>query len=244
MSPVFAVAVRELRAYFATPLAPVFTIIFLLLAGAANFYIAGFFESGQADLQGFFRLHSWLYLLLVPAVAMPLWAEERKSGTLELLFTQPIATWQAVLGKYLAAWGFVAVALALTVPLWITVNWLGSPDNGVIFASYLGSLLLAGAYLALGSCMSAITRSQVVAFILTVLLLLLNLLAGSRLAVDFIRGLLPPSGVDALTGFSFLTHFEAIIRGVLDLRDVSYFLLTILAWLCATVLVLNLRKAD
>ena len=244
MSPVPAVAARELRAYFATPLAPVFTIIFLLLAGAANFYVAGFFEAGQADLQGFFRLHPWLYLLLVPSVAMPLWAEERKTGTLELLLTQPIATWQAVLGKYLAAWAFVALALALTFPLWLTVEWLGEPDNGVIFASYLGSLLLAGAYLAIGSCMSAITRSQVVAFILTVMLLLVNLLAGSRLAVDFIRGLLPQSGVDALTGFSFLTHFEAITRGVLDLRDVCYFLLAIAAWLTATVLVIHIRKAD
>ena len=244
MSPVFAIAKRELRGYFATPLAPVFIVIFLLLAGVLTFYVGGFFEGGQADLQSFFRYHPWLYLLLVPAVSMPLWAEERKSGTLELLLTQPVATWQAVLGKFLAAWAFVALALALTFPMWITVNWLGSPDNGVIFASYLGSLLMAGAYLAVGSCLSATTRSQVVAFILTVMACLLLLLAGFPLALDPLRVLLPQSAIDAVSGLSFLTHFQAILRGVLDLRDVSYFLLAILAWLTATVLVINIRKAD
>jgi len=244
MSPVFAIARRELRGYFATPLAAVFIIIFLLLAGVATFYLGGFFEAGQADLQAFFRFHPWLYLLLVPAVSMPLWAEERKSGTLELLFTQPVASWQAVLGKFLAAWVFVALALALTFPLWITVNWLGSPDNGVILASYCGSLLMAGAYLAVGSCLSATTRSQVVAFILTVMACLLLLLAGFPLALDPLRMLLPQGAIDAVSGLSFLTHFQAITRGVLDLRDVSYFLLAILAWLTATVLVINIRKAD
>jgi ABC-2 type transport system permease protein len=244
MSPVFAIARRELRGYFATPLAPVFIVIFLLLAGVATFYAGGFFEAGHADLQAFFRFHPWLYLLLVPAVSMPLWAEERKTGTLELLLTQPVATWQAVLGKFLAAWAFVAVALALTFPIWITVNWLGSPDNGVILASYLGSLLMAGAYLAVGSCLSATTRSQVVAFILTVMICLLLLLAGFPLALDPLRSLLPQPAIDAVMGLSFLTHFQAIMRGVLDLRDVSYFLLAIAAWLTATVLVINIRKAD
>ena len=244
MSPVFAIARRELRAYFATPLAPVFIVIFLLLAGVITFYVGGFYEAGQADLQSFFRFHPWLYLLLVPAVSMPLWAEERKSGTLELLLTQPVASWQAVLGKYFAAWAFVAFALMLTFPLWITVNWLGDPDNGVILASYLGSLLMAGAYLAVGSCLSATTRSQVVAFILTVMACLLLLLAGFPLALDPLRGVLPQSAIDAVSDLSFLTHFQAITRGVLDLRDVSYFLLAILAWLIATVLVINIRKAD
>jgi len=244
MSPVFAIARRELRGYFASPLAPVFIVIFLLLAGVITFYVGGFFEGGQADLQSFFRFHPWLYLLLVPAVSMPLWAEERKSGTLELLLTQPVATWQAVLGKYLAAWAFVAIALALTFPMWITVNWLGSPDNGVIFASYLGSLLMAGAFLAVGSCLSATTRSQVVAFILTVMTCLLLLLAGFPLALDPLHGLLPQPAIDAVMGISFLTHFQAIMRGVLDLRDVSYFVLAIAAWLTATVLVINIRKAD
>jgi ABC-2 type transport system permease protein len=244
MSPVLAVARRELRAYFATPLAPVFTIIFLLLTGAATFYLANFFETGQADLQGFFILHPWLYLLLVPAVSMPLWAEESRSGTIELLFTQPLAIWQAVLGKFLAAWAFIAFALALTFPLWITVNWLGSPDNGVIVAGYLGSLLLAGSFLALGCCMSAITRSQVVAFILTVLTLCVGLVAGNKIAIDALSGFLPQPAAEALIGFSLLTHFQAITRGVLDLRDVIYFVLAIVAWLVATVLVLEYKRAD
>lgn len=244
MSPVLAIARRELRGYFATPLAAVFIVIFLLLAGAATFYLGGFFEAGQADLQVFFRFHPWLYLLLVPAVAMALWAEERKTGTLELLLTQPVHTWQAVLGKFLAAWAFVALALALTFPLWITVNWLGDPDNGVILASYLGSLLMAGAYLAVGSCLSATTRSQVVAFILTILACLLLLLAGFPMALDPLRAFLPQSAVDAASGLSFLTHFQAIMRGVLDLRDVLYFLLAIATFLAATVLVIEIRKGD
>jgi ABC-2 type transport system permease protein len=244
LSPALAIARRELRAYFATPLAAVFIVIFLLLAGAATFYAGGFFEAGQADLQVFFRFHPWLYLLLVPAVAMALWAEERKSGTLELLLTQPVRTWQAVLGKFLAAWAFVALALALTFPLWLTVNWLGDPDNGVIFASYLGSLLMAGAYLAVGSCLSATTRSQVVAFILTILVCLVLLLAGFPLVLDPLRAFLPQSAVDAASGMSFVTHYQAIMRGVLDLRDVLFFLFTIVAWLLATVLVIEIRKAD
>jgi ABC-2 type transport system permease protein len=244
VSPVLAVARRELRAYFATPLAAVFIVIFLLLSGAATFYLGGFFETGQADLQVFFRFHPWLYLLLVPAVAMALWAEERRSGTLELLLTQPLHTWQAVLGKFLAAWAFIAIALALTFPLWLTVNWLGDADNGVILASYLGSLLMAGAYLSVGSCLSATTRSQVVAFILTILACLLLLLAGFPLALEPLRSFLPQGAVDAASALSFLTHFQAIMRGVLDLRDVLYFLLAILSWLVATVLVIEIRKAD
>jgi ABC-2 type transport system permease protein len=244
MSPVLAIARRELRSYFATPLAPVFIVIFLLLSGVATFYAGGFFEAGQADLQAFFRFHPWLYLLLVPAVSMPLWAEERKTGTLELMLTQPVAVWQAVLGKFVAAWAFLALALALSFPIWLTVNWLGSPDNGVILASYLGSLLMAGAFLAVGSCLSATTRSQVVAFILTVMACLLLLLAGFPLALDPLRGVLSQPAIDAVSGLSFLTHFRAITRGVLDLRDVSYFLLAITAWLSATVLVIHIRKAD
>jgi ABC-2 type transport system permease protein len=244
MSPVLAIARRELRSYFATPLAPVFIVIFLLLSGVATFYAGGFFEAGQADLQAFFRFHPWLYLLLVPAVSMPLWAEERKTGTLELMLTQPVAVWQAVLGKFAAAWTFLALALSLSFPIWLTVNWLGSPDNGVILASYLGSLLMAGAFLAVGSCLSATTRSQVVAFILTVMACLLLLLAGFPLALDPLRGVLSQPAIDAVSGLSFLTHFRAITRGVLDLRDVCYFLLAITAWLGATVLVIHIRKAD
>ncbi|MFM2287116.1 MAG: hypothetical protein RL684_259, partial [Pseudomonadota bacterium] len=174
---------RELHSYFATPVAYVFIVIFLLLSGAFTFYLGNFYERGQADLQPFFNFHPWLYLFLVPAVSMRLWAEERKSGTIELLLTLPVTMWQAVLGKFLAAWAFIGIALALTFPIWLTVNYLGSPDNGVIFASYLGSLLMAGAFLAIGSCLSASTRNQVVAFILTVVTCFLLLLAGFPLVL-------------------------------------------------------------
>jgi ABC-2 type transport system permease protein len=244
MSPAFAIYRREFAAYFASPLAAVFIVIFLMLASAFAFYFGGFFEAGQADLQAFFRFHPWLYLLLVPSVSMGLWAEERKSGTLELLLTQPVTLWQAVLGKFFAAWTFLALALCLTFPMWITVAWLGAPDNGVIFASYLGSLLMAGAFLAIGGCLSAATRSQVLAFILAVLVCLLFLLAGFPLALDPLRPFLSQGAIDAVGALSFLTHFQAILRGVLDLRDVLFFVLTIGAWLCATVLVIEIRKAD
>ena len=244
MRPMLAVFRRELVAYFATPLAPVFIVIFLLLAGAFTVYLGDFLEAGQADLQAFFRFHPWLYLLLVPALAMGLWADERRNGTLELLLTQPLPLWQAVLGKFFAAWALVALALALTFPMWITVNWLGEPDNGMIVASYLGSLLMAGAYLAIGSCLSATSRSPVLAFILIVLACLVFLLAGFPLVLAPLRTLLPQPAVDGAAALSFLTHFQAITRGVLDLRDLGFFLLTILAWLLATVVVLELRRAE
>lgn len=244
MSAVLSVFRREFAAYFATPLAVVFLVIFLVLAGAFTFYLGNFYESGQADLQPFFSFHPWLYLLLAPAVAMRLWAEERKTGTLELLLTLPLTLWQAVLGKFLAAWAFLGLALALTFPMWITVAWLGEPDHGVILASYLGSWLMAGAFLAIGGALSAATRSQVVAFILSVVVCLLLLLAGFPMALDVVRGWAPLPLVDAVAGLSFLTHFQAITRGVLDLRDVVFFLLCIGAWLLATVLVIDLKKAD
>lgn len=244
MSAVLSVFRREFAAYFATPLAVVFLVIFLVLAGAFTFYLGNFYESGQADLQPFFSFHPWLYLLLAPAVAMRLWAEERKTGTLELLLTLPLTLWQAVLGKFLAAWAFLGLALALTFPMWVTVAWLGDPDHGVILASYLGSWLMAGAFLAIGGALSAATRSQVVAFILSVVVCLLLLLAGFPMALDVVRGWAPLPLVDAVAGLSFLTHFQAITRGVLDLRDVVFFLLCIGAWLLATVLVIDLKKAD
>lgn len=244
MNAVSAIFRREFGSYFATPLALVFLIIFLMLAAVFPFYLGAFFETGQADLQAFFRFHPWLYLLLVPAVAMRLWAEERKSGTLELLLTQPVQPWQAVAGKFLAAWAFLAVALALTFPIWITVAWLGDPDHGVIVASYVGSWLMAGAFLAVGGCLSAVTRSQVIAFILAVVACLLMLLAGFPLALDAVRGVAPQSVVDAISAVSFLTHFQAITSGVLDLRDVVFFVLAIAAWLAATVLVIDLKKGD
>jgi ABC-2 type transport system permease protein len=244
MAEVAAVFRREFASYFATPLFLVFVIIFLVLAGAFTFYLGGFYERGQADLAPFFSYHPWLYLFLVPAIAMRLWAEERRSGTLELLLTQPLQPWQAVTGKFLAAWAFLALALALTFPLWITVNYLGHPDNGVIIAAYVGSLLMGGAFLAIGSCLSATTRSQVIAFILTVVVCFGLLLAGYPLVLNVFRGWAPNGVVEAVASLSLLTHFESIEKGVLDLRDVLYFLMTIGFWLYATTLVLELRKAD
>ncbi len=244
MSAILTVFKRELRSYFATPVAYVFIVIFLVLSGAFTFYLGNFYERGQADLMPFFSFHPWLYLFLVPAVSMRLWSEERKSGTIELLLTLPITMWQAVMGKFLAAWAFIGIALALTFPLWITVNYLGDPDNGVIFASYLGSLLMAGAFLAIGSCVSAATRNQVVAFILTVVACFLLIMAGFPLVLDAFRAWAPQGLVDAIASLSFLTHFVSISKGVIDLRDLLYFVLMIGFWLYASAIVIDLKKAD
>jgi ABC-2 type transport system permease protein len=244
MSAITTVFRRELRSYFVTPVAYVFIVIFLILSGAFTFYLGNFYERGQADLQPFFTFHPWLYLFLVPAVSMRLWSEERKSGTIELLLTLPLTMWQAVVGKFLAAWAFIAIALVLTFPIWITVNYLGDPDNGVILAGYVGSLLMAGAFLAIGSCLSAATRNQVVAFILTVVLCFLLLLAGFPMVLDFFRSWAPQGIVDAIAGLSFLTHFASIGKGVLDLRDIIYFVLMIGVWLYASAVVIDLKKAD
>ena len=230
--------------YFATPLAYVFILIFLILANAFTFYLGGFYERGQADLDPFFSFHPWLYLFLIPAISMKLWSEERKSGSIELLMTQPVTLWQAVLGKFLAAWIFTALALALTFPLWITVNYLGHPDNGAILAAYLGSLLLAGGFLSVGSCMSALTRNQVVAFILGVVACFAFLLAGFPLVLDLFRSWAPQWLTDAVASLSFLTHYESIAKGVIDLRDLLYFAMLIGFFLLATVIALDLRKAD
>jgi ABC-2 type transport system permease protein len=235
---------RELASYFATPLAYVFILIFLVLASAFTFYMGGFYERGQADLDPFFTFHPWLYLFLIPALSMRLWAEERKSGTIELLMTQPLTLWEAVLGKFLAAWLFTALALALTFPLWLTVNYLGKPDNGAILAAYLGSLLLAGGFLAIGSCMSALTRNQVVAFILGVVACFAFLLAGFPMVLDLFRAWAPVWLVDAVASLSFLTHFESIVKGVIDVRDLLYFAMLIGFFLLATTITLELRKAD
>jgi ABC-2 type transport system permease protein len=235
---------RELASYFATPLAYVFILIFLVLANAFTFYLGGFFERGQADLQWFFYWHPWLYLFLIPAISMRLWAEERKSGSIELLMTQPVTLWEAVLGKYFAAWLFAALALALTFPIWITVNYLGRPDNGTILAAYIGSLLLAGSYLAIGSCMSALTNNQVIAFILGVVACFLVLMAGFPLVLDAFRSWAPQWLVDAVASLSFLTHFDSIKKGVIDVRDLLYFGMLSAFFLLATSIALDLRKAQ
>jgi ABC-2 type transport system permease protein len=235
---------RELAGYFATPLAYVFILIFLLLANGFTFQLGGFFERGQADLQPFFYWHPWLYLFLIPAVSMRLWAEERKSGSIELLMTQPVTLWEAVLGKYLAAWIFAGLALALTFPLWITVNYLGKPDNGAILAAYVGSLLLAGGYLSIGSCMSAVTNNQVIAFILAVVTCFVVLLAGFPLVLDWFRDWTPQWLLDAIASLSFLTHFDSIKKGVIDVRDLLYFVMLSAFFLLATAIALDVRKAQ
>jgi ABC-2 type transport system permease protein len=244
MRNVTAVFRRELASYFATPVAYVFIIIFLLLSGIFTFYLGGFYERGQADLAPFFNFHPWLYLFLIPAISMRMWAEERKSGTIELLMTLPISLAQAVWGKFLAAWCFAGIALALTFPIWLTVNYLGNPDNGAIAAAYVGSLLVSGGFLAIGSCMSALTRNQVIAFILTALLCFFILLSGWPLVLDVVRDWAPTAVVDAIASLSFLSHFESISKGVIDLRDVLYFALMIGCWLLATGIVLDIKKAN
>ena len=243
MANVWIIYKRELSAYFGTPIAYVFLAIFVFLSGIFAFYIGNFFERGQADLQAFFQFHPWLYLFLIPALSMRLWAEERRAGTIELLFTLPVTMTEVVLGKFLAAWKFTAIALSLTFPLWITVNYLGDPDNGVILAGYAGSLLMAGAFLAIGSCMSALTRNQVIAFVVSGVVCLGFVLSGFPLVLDFVGAIAPAIVVDAVRSFSFLTHFQAIGKGVLDAGDVIYFASLIVFWLFLNAVVIEWRKA-
>lgn len=233
---------REFGAYFSTPLAYVFIVIFLALSGAFTFYMGYFFERGQADLQAFFTFHPWLYLVFVPAVSMRLWAEERKGGTIELLMTLPISTAQVVIGKFLAAWAFIGIALALTFPIWITINYLGSPDNGVAFAGYLASFIMAGAFLSIGACVSAATKNQVIAFILAAVVGFLFLTSGLEIVIAFFRGWAPAAVVDAVAGMSFLTHFSAITAGVIDLRDVLFFGSLMTVCLFINVLLVDTQK--
>lgn len=243
MSPLCTVYKRELSAYFSTPLAYIFIVIFLALAGAMTFFLGSFFERGQADLAPFFVFHPWLYLLLVPAISMRLWAEERKSGTIELLLTLPLTPAQAVLAKFFAAWTFAGIALALTLPIWITVNYLGRPDNGVIVASYIGSLFMAGAYLAIGSAFSALTKNQVIAFVLTAVVCLIFTVSGTPLVLNFFTGWAPANMVEAISNLSFISNFEAISKGVIDLVGIVYFASVITLFLFANVLLINLYKA-
>jgi ABC-2 type transport system permease protein len=217
LSRTLTVARREFRAYFATPLAAVFLVIFLFLAGFMTFNVGGLFERGQADLRPFFQFHPWLYLFLVPAVSMRLWAEERRTGTIELLTTLPFTVADLVLGKFIAAWGFTTVALLLTLPIWVTVAWLGDPDHGVIIVGYIASALLAGAFLAIGGCLSACTKNQVIAFVLCAVVCFLVLLAGFPAALDLVRSWLPPDIGEpvarALGSVSAMSHFDSMMRG-------------------------------
>lgn len=237
---------RELAAYFTTPVAYVFICIFLLLCGILTFYLGGFYSRGEATLgPSFFEYHPLLYILLIPAIAMRLWAEERKQGTIELLMTLPVTLPQLVLSKFLASWAFAGIALALTFPLWLTVNYLGDPDNGVIVASYLASWLMAGGYLAMGACVSAITKNQVIAFVLSVIVCLLFLITGVPAVGDFLASVIPSSTVvDAIRSFSFLSHFSSIARGVIDVRDLVFFASLIGVFLFMNAVVIELKKAD
>ena len=234
MSAMGAVFRREFSAYFATPIAFVFLIIFLFSIGIFTFYIGNFYNNGAADLSVFFGFHPWLYLFLIPALSMRLWAEEKRSGSIELLLTLPLPVWATVLGKFLAAWVFAGLALALTFPVWITVNYLGHPDNGVIVASYLGSFLMAGAYLSIGAAISSATSNQVIAFVVTLVVCFLFTVAGASAVMDAFQGWAPPALVEVVSSFSFLTHFTAITAGVIDLRD---------AFLYANMLIIDLTKS-
>jgi ABC-2 type transport system permease protein len=238
------IAKRELGAYFSSPLAYIFIVIFLLLCGFFTFMVGGFFERGEASLaRPFFDWHPWFYLFLVPAVGMRLWAEERRVGTIELLLTMPIAPWEAIVGKFLASWLFLALALVLTFPVVITVNYLGSPDNGAILCGYLGSWLMAGAYLAISCMTSSMTRTQVVSFIIALVICLFFILAGFPPVIRLLEGWAKPWLVDAITSFSVITHFEGLGRGVIDSRDILFFLSVIVFSLFTTSVILRGHRA-
>ncbi|WP_421994453.1 ABC transporter permease [Roseococcus sp.] len=243
MSAAMVVARREFAAYFATPVATVFIVIFLVLSGSLTFTLGGFFTRGQADLIPFFSFVPWLFLFLVPALTMRLWAEERRLGTIELLLTLPITAAQAVVGKFLAAWAFCAVALALTFPLWITINILGRPDNGVVLTGYLGCLLVAGAYLAIGAAISALTRNQVIAFVLAVAACFLFAAAGSPVVTEFLSANLPVLA-DVARGVSVNERFSGFTRGVVSARDILFFASFIGFWLFLNAVILEHKKAD
>ena len=242
MNGTLAIIRRELRGYFSTPLAYVFIVIFLILAGWFTFNFGNFYNGGQASLAPFFNYHPWLYLFLVPALSMRLWAEERKTGTIELLLTLPLEIWESVTGKFLAAWAFTTIAVSLTFPIWLTVNYLGNPDNTVIIVSYFGSLLMAGGFLAIGSCISALTKNQVIAFVISFVICLGFNLSGFPIVIDLFSGWATQVVVEVISSFTFLTHFNSILRGVIDFRDIVYFVTLIAFWLYGNILAIELTK--
>ena len=244
MNGLLSIYKREFTSYFVTPVAYVFIVIFLFMTGVFSFYLGAFYESNQADLEPFFRFHPWLYLFLIPAISMRLWSDERKSGTIELLMTLPVSITNTVVAKYLAAWSFTAIALFLTFPMWITVNYLGNPDNTVILASYIGSLIMAGGFLAIGSCISALTKSQVIAFVISVVICFMFILSGFPMVLDLFEDWAPQAVIDAIASFSFLTHFTSIKKGVIDIRDVIYFAALITFWLYVNVVIIENKKAN
>ena len=242
MSSIATIFKRELAGYFGTPVAYVFIVIFLFLTGMFTFYLGDFYKSGQADLRPFFTWHPWLYLFLIPALGMRLWAEERRTGTIELLMTLPVSVTQAVVGKFLAAWAFAGISLALTFPIWITVNYLGDPDNGLIVGGYFASLLMAGGFLAISGCLSALTKNQVIAFVVSVVVCFLFTVSGLPLVLDLFAGWAPQALVETIASFSFLANFNDMMRGVVDLRHIVYFVSLIAVWLFANVVVIEQTK--
>ncbi len=243
MSCTLAIFRRELAGYFRTPIAYVFLIIFVMLSGLFTFYIGNLYERGVADLQPFFIYLPWLFLILIPAISMRLWAEERRSGTIELLMTLPVTVWQAVIGKWLAGVVFVSVALLCTVPLWATVNYLGSPDNGVIAVSYAGGLVLAGVFMAIGSCMSAVTSNQVIAFVLAVAASFVFVTSGTPIVLNAVRAIAPEAVVTGVSALSALSQYDGLTRGMIELPTVIWALSMTGFWLLATVVAVDLKKA-
>ena len=235
---------REFAAYFTSPLAGIFLVIYLFMSAVLTFQMGGLYERGQADLRPFFQVQPWLDLFLVPALSMRLWAEDRRTGTIELLLTLPFSVRDLVLGKFLAAWAFACVALALTAPLWITVAWLGSPDHGTILVGYIASALMAGTFLAIGAFLSAFTKNQVIAFVLSGVACFLLMVIGFPMLLDFVSGWLPRTAVEAIAAMSVLTHFESMMRGVLDGRDVLYLVSVSEAFLFLNGIVVEWKKAE
>ena len=235
---------RELKGYFRTPLASIFLLVFLALSSGMTFFLGRFFERDQADLTAFFSWHPWLFLVLMPAIGMRLWAEERRSGTIELLITLPVTNTQLVVGKFLASWIFTLIALFLTMPIWITVNYLGEPDNHVILISYVGSWLMAGAFLALTSCLSALTKNQVIAFIISSISGFVLIMAGFNLVLSAVRSWSPNWITETISSMSFLSHFSRIQMGVFDLSTLIFFISMIILCLWINVQLVQVKKAD
>ena len=235
---------RELKGYFRTPLASIFLLVFFALSSGMSFFLGRFFERDQADLTAFFAWHPWLFLILMPAIGMRLWAEERRSGTIELLITLPVTNMQLVIGKFLASWIFTLIALILTMPIWVTVNYLGDPDNNVILISYIGSWLMAGAFLALTSCLSALTKNQVIAFIISSISGFVLIMAGFNLVLSSVRSWTPTWVTETIGSMSFLSHFSRIQMGVFDLRTLIFFVSMIILCIWINVQLVQIKKAD
>jgi len=243
MNGFIAVFKREFKSYFTTPLAYVFLVVFLFFSGYLTFK-QGFYEARQADMRAFFINMPLLFVFLVPATAMRLWAEERKEGTIELLFTLPITITQAVLGKFFAAWVFLGLALVLTFPMIITVCYLGDPDIGLILTGYLGSWLMAGGFLAVGCFFSAVSKNQVISFVLSVVACAVLVFAGMPTTLNYVSTFAPAGMVNTIEQFSFMTHFETLQKGIIQLKDLAYFVLLIIGWLTACRIILDERRAN